>query len=432
MVDVRHGHKRIRIVVGRAGRRDRQVQARGGDAVAGRLEGDRRHPKCRAEETGHHAAEAVPRHPHLAVGVQVRDVVVQVRGRWVVERALDQRAPHAPRVACVRVVPAVAHRLPRAVDARAAAAKEQVVIVLVALRRASARQEARARALERHDHRRIVRGGKHLAAQAALVPAELGRPRPARRIGQARRHRLVVRPAREAREHAQCVAVRHVGPRLRHILPRLESRQVHNGVRWRSGSPRQVAAHILEPPHRPHHRAHARKRRWRPAPYDQHERKCDDQREPRPHAPPLRLHAAPAKVWRPPSLSHVAGGPASDDLCARERTRDGGPARARAHGQARERASRAHAAHERTALCVRGPALQLGADAAARLREAGRVARGAGCGEPSHRGAGEARPRPVERGQAQHDADGEARYQRRGARVHCQRYAPALTQSCTK
>ena len=107
-----HVHDGRRAVVGPCGaravrgqRRQREVQAPRGEALARGLERDRGQPEGRAEQGGERAAERVPGEPDVCVGVEGGEVVDQALGEMSGSGSASGLEEDAPRLRCRRGCP---------------------------------------------------------------------------------------------------------------------------------------------------------------------------------------------------------------------------------------------------------------------------------------------------------------------------------------
>lgn len=146
----------------------REAQAIRRQLFAWGLEGDCRQAVCLGHEGADGAAHAVSDDPDVRLGIERRNVVVDIERGVVVTFRTPELLLETSHVASVRVFEAVADRSPEVADPPAAAREQQVVRLLV-LSRSFARE---ARALVGYHDRCVVRAGKDVAPEAVVVPAE--------------------------------------------------------------------------------------------------------------------------------------------------------------------------------------------------------------------------------------------------------------------
>ena len=113
-------------------------------------------------------------HPDLGIGVQRRDVVIQVLGSVVVAILVAQGGDETGRVARVGRRLAVADLAPQKLAAlAAAAAEEKIVVDLVVGRRFGAVKHGGRGALETDDHGCVVSVREDVPTQAVRLPAKV-------------------------------------------------------------------------------------------------------------------------------------------------------------------------------------------------------------------------------------------------------------------
>jgi hypothetical protein len=109
------------------------VQTARGHLLARRLERDDGRAKRRTQQRRERAAQAVADDPDVRLGIHVREVVVEIRADGIEQAVVNERLLDAISAALPAAAIAPADGRPRPVDARAAAAEQQVVVQLVFL-----------------------------------------------------------------------------------------------------------------------------------------------------------------------------------------------------------------------------------------------------------------------------------------------------------
>lgn len=182
--------------------RERQVQPQCSHALSRRLKGHCRVSKRHSNQRAKCTAEAVSSDPDLRIRVRIGDVVEQIRGRRVEERALDKGLCQARRRACLpilaMIVVAVANGMPGPADPSTAAREKEIVlrcdtghvshqcvkkartpqphaqahILLIAFRCRAIIQQCCTGALERDDDSRIVGRPEDVSTDAIRHPTK--------------------------------------------------------------------------------------------------------------------------------------------------------------------------------------------------------------------------------------------------------------------